>query len=409
MIVVLLIQAILSNKSLYKRLLGVRGEAAQRILDCLQQLLCSHTSRNNAFRSHLLATTLRLCDASGMYPLCLTLRGVQCEDKVVTAGQFGEIRRGRFQNQIVYLKVVKLYEKSQISRVLKGFTCEAIVWRQLNHPNLLPCYGIYQMDDRNGRVCLVSPWMENGNVSEYLKDNPDTARIPLVRDIVLGLDHLHTGQIAHGDLKGANIMITPTGSACLTDFGLSSVVNEDILRWTSLEITTQMGGTVRWMAPELLGDESDKTVHPTFFSDVFALSSVMYEILADQLPFHEFTRNHTVILKIFSGEKPSKPPPDAWADLELTDGLWELMVLCWSFEPDKRPMLPEIIERLREVPLNPVSKRRMEYKQQKTDQEANAQPFTSTVFQAAQSHHGNVMFSEGDIELLKGLIGAACP
>ncbi|KAF9443254.1 kinase-like protein [Macrolepiota fuliginosa MF-IS2] len=376
-IVMLLMRVILGNKSSYRRLLNLRGEEAQTVLDCLQQLLCIRTSRDNAFRSHLLAAALRLCDASGTYPLCLTLQGVQCEDKVVTAGQFGEIRRGQFQNQPVCLKVVKLYERSQIGHALKGFTREAIVWKQLNHPNLLPFCGIYQLDDGNGRICLVSPWMENGNIIEYLKENPDTARIPL-----------------------PNIMITSTGSACLTDFGLSSVADEDILRWTSLETTTQMGGTVRWMAPELLGDGR----RPTLFSDVFALGSVMYEILTNQLPFHEFPRNQTVMFKIFSGEKPSKPPSDAWVDLELTDGLWELMDLCWTFESSERPTVPDIVKRLKEVPLNPVSKQRIEYMKQRPDQETNTQLFTSVVSQDAKSHHGNMKFLENGVEILKGLI-----
>ncbi|KAF9448603.1 kinase-like protein [Macrolepiota fuliginosa MF-IS2] len=403
MIVMLLVRVILSNKSSYKRLLGVRGEEAQKILNCLQQLLCGSTLKDHTLRSHLLAATLRLCDTSGTYPVCLTLQGVQYEDKVVTAGQFGEIRRGRFQNKPVCLKVIKLYERSHIGRALKGFTREAIVWKQLNHPNLLPFYGIYQLDDRNGRVCLVSPWMENGNISEYLKVNPDIARRPLIRDIVFGLDHLHAGQIAHGDLKGPNIMITPAGSACLADFGLSSVADEDILRWTTLETSTRSGGTVRWMAPELF-DENDKIVRPTLFSDVFALGSVMYEILTDQMPFHEFAQNHTVMFKIFSGEKPSKPPSSAWADLELTDGLWELMDLCWSFEPDKRPTLPDIIEKLKADPLNPVSRRRARHLPQKPNQDVNVQSFTSMGFQVTESHQGEVRFSESDIELLKGLI-----
>ncbi len=54
------------------------------------------------------------------------------------------------------------------------------MWSHLSHPNLLPFYGIYQADDYLGRVCLVSPWMKNGNVNEYLNAHPETPRLPLV-------------------------------------------------------------------------------------------------------------------------------------------------------------------------------------------------------------------------------------
>ena len=50
---------------------------------------------------------------------------------------------------------------------------EAIVWRQLDHPNLLPFLGIYYMDDKMRRLCLVSPWMEQGNLVDFMKDSPE--------------------------------------------------------------------------------------------------------------------------------------------------------------------------------------------------------------------------------------------
>ncbi len=191
---------------------------------------------------------------------------------------------------------------------------EAIVWSHLSHPNLLPFYGIYQVDDHLGRVCLVSPWMENGNVTEYLKTHPDMPRLPLVcvyifalhgmiyhirqvHDILAGLGHLHKQFVVHGDLKGvhfvpgsnhtppgsyvfnqANILISNSGSACLADFGLSSIDDKEILRWTSLNTVIRVGGTVRWQAPELMDPEDGS--RPTFSADVYSVASVMYEVLS---------------------------------------------------------------------------------------------------------------------------------
>jgi serine/threonine protein kinase len=66
----------------------------------------------------------------------------------------------------------------------QSFVGEAVVWRQCTHPNLLPFYGISRWKESSARVCLVSPWMENGNISDHLKLNPDTPRLPLVRDFI---------------------------------------------------------------------------------------------------------------------------------------------------------------------------------------------------------------------------------
>jgi serine/threonine protein kinase len=77
----------------------------------------------------------------------------------------------------------------------------------------------------------------------------------------------------------ANILISSTGHVRLADFGISSVVDADVLRWTSLPTITRPGGTIRWMAPELIGVEDDSdTVRPTFASDVYSFASVAYEV-----------------------------------------------------------------------------------------------------------------------------------
>ncbi|KAJ6474936.1 hypothetical protein C8R45DRAFT_834665 [Mycena sanguinolenta] len=61
----------------------------------------------------------------------------------------------------------------------KKFSREASIWRQLSHPNMLPFFGLSYL---NWTLCLVSPWMENGNLSQYLEENlvNDDHRLSLV-------------------------------------------------------------------------------------------------------------------------------------------------------------------------------------------------------------------------------------
>ncbi|KAJ7447741.1 hypothetical protein B0H11DRAFT_1744755, partial [Mycena galericulata] len=49
------------------------------------------------------------------------------------------------------------------------FYHEALIWRQLSHPNLLPFFGLYHPEDTKSRLCLISPWMDNGDITRYLK------------------------------------------------------------------------------------------------------------------------------------------------------------------------------------------------------------------------------------------------
>jgi hypothetical protein len=54
------------------------------------------------------------------------------------------------------------------------------VWKELEHPNILPFLGV-DMTLRYPSCCLISPWMKNGNVLEFIKAHPTTDRLALVR------------------------------------------------------------------------------------------------------------------------------------------------------------------------------------------------------------------------------------
>ena len=52
-----------------------------------------------------------------------------------------------------------------------------VLWKQLRHQNLVPFYGAY-MTDQFG---MVSPWLENGNIVQFTRKNPEVNRLRLVR------------------------------------------------------------------------------------------------------------------------------------------------------------------------------------------------------------------------------------
>lgn len=54
-----------------------------------------------------------------------------------------------------------------------------MIWRQLEHPNILPCFGISD-DVFYPQLAMISPWMPNGHLISYLSKNPSVKRIDLV-------------------------------------------------------------------------------------------------------------------------------------------------------------------------------------------------------------------------------------
>ncbi|KAF8982244.1 kinase-like domain-containing protein [Cyathus striatus] len=339
----------LLNKSKYKKLLKVEGNTAQLVLDVMQMIL-DYPATNQLdpeFENILLKAMLRLSKYSTLYPRAYILTDVKRNEYPFASGHFGEVFQGDYNGRKVSLKVFKLYsnEMSKINDLLKAFFKEAILWRHIAHHNLLPFYGIYQLGDSGGRICLVSPWMDNGNITQYLQRNPQVDRQDLILDIIQGISYLHKKSIVHGDLKGANVLISENGVACLADFGLSSVVNTHSLVWTSIESTVSNAGTVRWQAPELLDEES---VGTTKESDIYAFACVCYEVFVGKVPFYQYSFDPTVMRQLMLGYRPLKPELNSapYIHWGLTDWMWSLIVECWHQDSTARPEAPEVVERL---------------------------------------------------------------
>ncbi|KAK1231149.1 hypothetical protein PQX77_005740 [Marasmius sp. AFHP31] len=322
--------------------LGKKGDDAQYWLDMLQ-LLADSPDVSSRLRSTIFRVMIRLSKNSGCCPGCLVIQNVEKQGKYpVGGGGFGDVWKGTVGHpgsvQTVCLKVVKVYLTSDVQRSLKEYLREAIVWKQLRHPNLLPFLGIYYLDDTRQEICLVSPWMDRGNLVQYLKDNPQESvnHLSLISDVASGLSHLHIMKIVHADLKGVNILITPSGRACICDFGLSRIADSQVFRLSSS--ATRPMGTVRWQAPELLNENEIATKE----SDIYAFACVCYEILTGLFPFHECRNDGAVIRQLSLGKRPSRPETLS----ESFNTVWEMIEACWQADPPARPSASTIVKDL---------------------------------------------------------------
>ncbi|KAG6827259.1 hypothetical protein H0H92_012596 [Tricholoma furcatifolium] len=330
----------------YKRFLDLRGNDAQRLLNDLQLLLdCPHIDKQ--FRNILLIALIRLSRKADLYPECFSLSGVTREGEYpFSGGHFCEIYKGRVDGQLVCMKIVKTFVVSDREQYSKAFCREAVLWGQMLHPNVLPFYGIHKFGDAGNRIALVSPWLPNGTANDFLSKSPGVNRRNLVADVAAGMAYLHKNQVVHGDIKGSNVLITESGRACLTDFGLASIAE---IHGAQLPAVTS-SGTARFQAPELIDPNFD---HPrSKSSDVYAFSMTCYQMYTGQLPFFETKRDYGVLLKVGRGERPGKPLDGICQSHGLTDIIWRLIEECWAHSPSKRPNASQIVERLQISTIN---------------------------------------------------------
>ncbi|KAF9464908.1 kinase-like domain-containing protein [Collybia nuda] len=339
--------AVFSTKDSYRSFLKYRRskDMTQRLLDLFQRLLDT-PGLETTFRYRLLDATQRLSRTTDVYPARFKLQGVKLTDCYPYAnGGFADVYRGTHEGRVVCLKAIRLSKPSQVKYFYKRLCPEAILLGQLKHQNVLPLYGICELGQQ---LSLVSPWAEHGDINSYLELNPGANRARLSQDVAYGVAYLHDNNIIHGDLKGANILVDGSGRALVADFGLSAVMDPQIIRWTS-QSSLMKGGTTRWQAPELFGRGNDGVVNNSKHSDIYALACVLYEIFTGRIPFFEDPRNVTVMYRVsIEGKQPSRPLPSSspWSAWGLTEPIWELMTCCWSEDPMARPTIEQYITRL---------------------------------------------------------------
>ncbi|KAF8588101.1 kinase-like protein [Ramaria rubella] len=233
-------------------------------------------------------------------------------------------------------------------KIQKRLNRELSVWNGLRHPNVVELFGI--CSDMSPYSAMVSAWYRKGSAPQFLRSLGDDAtlyvRLRLLTDVAAGLEYLHrySPTVVHGDMKGANILISEDDSACLCDFGLSTIVGEVA---SSSNFTSTFAGSLRWTSPELIqpSEGSGQTPHVTTWSDIYALGSVTYELLTGLVPYYTCKNDVQVMFEVIKGIKPARPSTFESA-IEISDKHWDFMECCWRKDPLDRPPISVATPRL---------------------------------------------------------------
>lgn len=190
------------------------------------------------------------------------------------SGAFGAVFRARdlMLDRTVALKVLRPQGAARGSLLAEARAAAA-----LNHPNVCT---VYAVDDANGVPMIVMEYVAGESLASRIRSGalaPETVAA-LARQIAAGMAAAHAAGVVHGDLKPANLMVTPSGTIKIMDFGLARRPSESDVRGVTLDWTGSSGshlsGTPGYMAPEqTLGQPA------TSASDVFALGLILYEML----------------------------------------------------------------------------------------------------------------------------------
>jgi len=174
---------------------------------------------------------------------------------------------------------------------------------------------------------LVMEYLQGKTVQEIL-DSQSTALAPSkIAELGTAISHaiqsLHSQNVCHLDLKPANIMIKPNGTAVLFDFGLSCHAHyPDLLA----EEMRKAVGSPAWIAPEqVVGTRGDPR------SDLFALGVILYELATRELPFGIPQSDNGLKNRLWMDPKPPRQLNSA-----VPPWLQEVILRCLEPEAENR-------------------------------------------------------------------------
>ncbi|KAB5588933.1 hypothetical protein CTheo_7621 [Ceratobasidium theobromae] len=257
---------------------------------------------------------------------------------IVIGGSFGDIWKGRLRDgTIVAIKVWRFTSMTNDGeKDIKRATREIYNWSKMDHENVHKLLGVIEFQ---GRLGMVSKWMDNGNLYEYVRRGNlrPMDRYQLCIQVAKGVDYLHQRNIIHGDLKALNVLVSSDGLAKVTDFDYSIMSDCSLM----FSVTTRMGGgTLRWMAPELI---LESTYQRSKQTDIYALGMTFLEIITSNIPYYPQCRTDGNIYNALSKRILPERSMGHFGQNKRDDEMWALLVRCWNREPSARPTVYKLL------------------------------------------------------------------
>lgn len=273
---------------------------------------------------------------------------------------------------------------------------EIAVLKKLHHPNIRTLHEVID-DEGKTELILVLEYCEVGPIFTRYNKVPlkEDVLLGYAKDIVLGLDYLHSLNIAHMDLKPENMLKCADGSVKLADFGVSFI--HDLVSSSGVE--NRLVGTPAFLAPEVLSEDG----YDPFKADIWSLGVCLYNMATAKLPF----LGKTVYQIVNKARSTELSFPE---DVRLSSDLMDLLRKMLCVDPEKRIEIAGIMQHswVTEGGTKPLARPLTELPHtvvEVTEEEIAGAIRTDPLSALLQPAFSRVEFKDGDILMRKGAIG----
>lgn len=270
--------------------------------------------------------------------------------QILGRGSAGTVWLGEGPEGAVAIKLLR-EDLASDQELVGRFVQERAALLSLEHPRVV---GVRDLVVDGADLALVMDLVRGTDLRTRLERErrlaPEAA-VAIAADVADGLAAAHAARIVHRDVKPENVLLDMQGPlgpggahpALLTDFGIARLVDsarrtlpQSSTGGTTLSLrSTKVIGTPDYLAPEII-----EGLPPRASVDVYALATVLYEMLAGFTPFGG--GHPGAVLRRHVTESVAPLPG-------IPDELWQLLLQCLAKAPASRLRAPELAARLREI------------------------------------------------------------
>ena len=289
---------------------------------------------------------------------------IKCSDVVklgqtLGKGAYGEVYTVKYRGDTYAAKEIhKILQEGAQSvvekRTLKDkFVGECSQCCELTHPNIVRVIGIYYKSRLQDALPVMLMEMMDESLTVYVERLPINIverKGPILLDVAEGLKYLHSYSIIHRDLSPNNIMLVKGAGemtiAKIGDLGVAKAINPNSKSMRDMGKLTKIPGTLDFMPPEAFEDapEYDTSL------DVFSYGAVMLFVATHEWPSPvPATRRDPVSNSLVALNEVQRRQKYLDKMTDKVEVLKPLVEDCLSHDPNKRPTILQVSERLRSL------------------------------------------------------------